>query len=190
VFAASRVSVLIWEFRGHSTNWDVVNDDVGTGRAGTHRSIVCEPGRYTATWDGTDARVRRMANGIYFYRLDLPGFRSVKKAVLMRWGRTVDRKQDTGQGGELESAALGSLRCGQRRRRKGALKGEPRGSGQGARIGRLRGGLSRKPRGPRRSERRPRPIARLRPEARTERRVRPRPEPDSGLRPQARHGAL
>jgi len=25
-----------------------------------------------------------MANGIYFYRLDVPGFRSVKKAVMMR----------------------------------------------------------------------------------------------------------
>ncbi len=43
-----------------------------------------KPGRYTATWDGTDARGRRVANGIYFYRLDLPAFRSVKKAVLMR----------------------------------------------------------------------------------------------------------
>ena len=55
-----------------------------TGRVGTRGSIVSEPGRYAATWDGTDARGRRMANGIYFYRLDLPGFRSVKKAVLMR----------------------------------------------------------------------------------------------------------
>jgi len=25
-----------------------------------------------------------MANGIYFYRLDAPGFRSVRKAVMMR----------------------------------------------------------------------------------------------------------
>jgi hypothetical protein len=43
-----------------------------------------KPGRYTVTWDGTDTRGRRMANGIYFYRLDVPGFRSVKKAVLMK----------------------------------------------------------------------------------------------------------
>ncbi len=43
-----------------------------------------KPGRYTATWDGTDTRGHKMANGIYFYRLDVPGFRSVKKAVLMR----------------------------------------------------------------------------------------------------------
>jgi hypothetical protein len=50
----------------------------------TLESGTRKPGRYTATWDGTDTRGRRMANGIYFYRLDVPGFRGVKKAVLMR----------------------------------------------------------------------------------------------------------
>ena len=43
-----------------------------------------KPGRYTAVWDGNDTRGRRVANGIYFYRLDSPDYRNVKKAVLMR----------------------------------------------------------------------------------------------------------
>ncbi len=43
-----------------------------------------KPGRYTAVWDGTDTRGRRVANGIYFYGLDTPDYRNVKKAVLMR----------------------------------------------------------------------------------------------------------
>jgi hypothetical protein len=43
-----------------------------------------KPGRYTATWDGTDNRGRSLANGIYFYSLNAPGYRDVKKAVVMR----------------------------------------------------------------------------------------------------------
>jgi len=43
-----------------------------------------KPGKYTAVWDGNDSRGRRVANGIYFYRLDTPDYRNVKKAVLMR----------------------------------------------------------------------------------------------------------
>jgi hypothetical protein len=43
-----------------------------------------KPGKYTSVWDGNDARGRRVANGIYFYRLDTPGYRKVRKAVLMR----------------------------------------------------------------------------------------------------------
>ncbi len=42
------------------------------------------PGIYTAQWDGTDDRGRQVANGIYFYRFDAPGFRDVKKAVIMK----------------------------------------------------------------------------------------------------------
>ncbi|HDR00365.1 MAG TPA: T9SS type A sorting domain-containing protein [candidate division WOR-3 bacterium] len=43
-----------------------------------------KPGVYTVTWDGTDARGRTVPNGVYFYRLDAPGFRDVKKAVVMK----------------------------------------------------------------------------------------------------------
>jgi flagellar hook assembly protein FlgD len=43
-----------------------------------------KPGEYTATWDSKDSRGRQVPHGIYFYRLDTPGFRDTKKAVVMR----------------------------------------------------------------------------------------------------------
>ena len=41
-------------------------------------------GSYSVTWDSKDNRGRQVARGVYFYRLDTPGFRSVKKAVVTR----------------------------------------------------------------------------------------------------------
>jgi hypothetical protein len=41
-------------------------------------------GSYSVTWDSKDSRGRRVARGVYFYRLDTPGFGSVKKAVVTR----------------------------------------------------------------------------------------------------------
>ncbi len=41
-------------------------------------------GSYSATWDSRDNRGRQVPRGVYFYRLDTPGFRSVKKAVVTR----------------------------------------------------------------------------------------------------------
>ncbi len=38
-------------------------------------------GSYSVTWDSRDNRGRQVPRGVYFYRLDTPGFRSVKKAV-------------------------------------------------------------------------------------------------------------
>jgi hypothetical protein len=43
-----------------------------------------QPGAYTVTWDSKDSRGRQVPHGIYFYRLDTPGFREVKKAVVAR----------------------------------------------------------------------------------------------------------
>jgi len=51
------------------------------------RSLVSgkqRPGSYTVVWDGRDEQGRIMANGIYFYRLDVPNFTATKKAVLLR----------------------------------------------------------------------------------------------------------
>jgi hypothetical protein len=36
------------------------------------------------SWDSKDSRGRQVPRGVYFYRLDTPGFRDVKKAVVAR----------------------------------------------------------------------------------------------------------
>ncbi|MCX6843799.1 MAG: T9SS type A sorting domain-containing protein, partial [candidate division WOR-3 bacterium] len=41
-----------------------------------------KPGTYTSVWNGTDARGRRLANGIYFYTLDNGAKRISRKVVL------------------------------------------------------------------------------------------------------------
>ncbi len=43
-----------------------------------------KPGKYTSVWNATDQRGRTVPRGIYFYGLDTPDYRNVKKAVLMR----------------------------------------------------------------------------------------------------------
>ena len=43
-----------------------------------------KPGSYSVTWDSKDSRGKQVPYGVYFYRLDTPGFRSVKKAVVTR----------------------------------------------------------------------------------------------------------
>jgi hypothetical protein len=43
-----------------------------------------KPGSYTSIWNGTDSRGRQVPRGVYFYRLDTPGYRAVKKAVVTR----------------------------------------------------------------------------------------------------------
>ena len=41
-------------------------------------------GRHTVTWDGRDVAGSEVATGIYFYRLESNGFRSMRKMVLVR----------------------------------------------------------------------------------------------------------
>jgi flagellar hook assembly protein FlgD len=41
-------------------------------------------GEYSVTWDGRDGKGHLVPNGIYFYRLDAPGFMAAKKAVVTR----------------------------------------------------------------------------------------------------------
>jgi hypothetical protein len=50
----------------------------------TVQTSWCEPGAYSVNWDSKDNRGRQMPHGVYFYRLDTPGFRDVKKAVVVR----------------------------------------------------------------------------------------------------------
>jgi len=42
----------------------------------------CKPGAYTSVWNGTDAKGRRLANGVYFYALDNGSKRINRKVVL------------------------------------------------------------------------------------------------------------
>ena len=42
------------------------------------------PGEHEIQWDGTDRLGRPAASGVYFYRLDLPGWSAVKRMTLVR----------------------------------------------------------------------------------------------------------
>jgi len=59
--------------------YDVTGQTVRTLASGFQRA-----GTYTVSWDAKDSRGRQVPYGVYFYRLDTPGFRSVKKAVVAR----------------------------------------------------------------------------------------------------------
>ena len=51
------------------------------------RTLVDEQraaGRYTDTWTGVDGSGRRVGSGVYFYRLDAPGYQSTRKMVLLQ----------------------------------------------------------------------------------------------------------
>jgi flagellar hook assembly protein FlgD len=59
--------------------YDVTGRTVRTLRDGFQK-----PGSYSVNWDSRDSRGRMVPHGVYFYRLDTPGFRDVKKAVVAR----------------------------------------------------------------------------------------------------------
>jgi hypothetical protein len=42
------------------------------------------PGRHEADWDGTDDRGRRVAGGVYFYRLEADGYSQTKRMTLVK----------------------------------------------------------------------------------------------------------
>ena len=41
-------------------------------------------GQKTATWNGKDNRGRSVASGVYFYRLQAPGYEKTRKMVLVQ----------------------------------------------------------------------------------------------------------
>jgi hypothetical protein len=59
--------------------YDVTGRTVRTLASGHQKA-----GSYSVTWDSKDNRGRQAPRGVYFYRLDTPGFRSVKKAIVTR----------------------------------------------------------------------------------------------------------
>ena len=51
------------------------------------RTLVDETkgtGAYSVIWDGANDRAERVASGVFFYQLDVPGFRSAKKLVILQ----------------------------------------------------------------------------------------------------------
>ena len=45
---------------------------------------VHEPGRYSAAWDGRNNRGRRVASGVYFYRITTPVWSQSRKMVILK----------------------------------------------------------------------------------------------------------
>ena len=41
-------------------------------------------GMHSLTWDGTDDQGRPLASGIFFYRLDAPGYSQMNKMTLLK----------------------------------------------------------------------------------------------------------
>ncbi len=51
------------------------------------RTLVAETrgvGPHEVEWDGTDNTGNRVGSGVYFYRLDAPGFAETRKMLLLR----------------------------------------------------------------------------------------------------------
>ncbi|MCX6844734.1 MAG: hypothetical protein NTX53_20925 [candidate division WOR-3 bacterium] len=59
-----------------------VERDHSRGFADVLADYRIKPGAYTSVWNGTDARSRRLANGVYFYALDDGSKRISRKVVL------------------------------------------------------------------------------------------------------------
>lgn len=72
------------EVASDATHGHELTENAGGRAVRTLASGRQRPGTYTVTWNGTDGQGRAVPNGIYFYRLDAPGFRVVKKAVVMK----------------------------------------------------------------------------------------------------------
>lgn len=70
VCGPSRVSVIIFDVAGRLV-----------------RTLIDEreiPGEHHVSWDGTDAGGRQVPSGVYFYRLEAPGFSDEKKMIHLR----------------------------------------------------------------------------------------------------------
>jgi len=45
---------------------------------------VSAPGRYSVNWNGTNQWGKQIASGMYFYRMETPGYQSVKKLIFLK----------------------------------------------------------------------------------------------------------
>jgi hypothetical protein len=58
--------------------------DVGGRRVQTLVNGPVAPGRHTVSWNGRDAAGKRTAAGVYFARMEAPGFSQVRKVTFLR----------------------------------------------------------------------------------------------------------
>jgi hypothetical protein len=58
--------------------------DVTGARVRTLADGVVPPGRHEVRWNGTNDNGNRVGTGVYFYRLEMPGFSDTKKMVLLK----------------------------------------------------------------------------------------------------------
>jgi len=45
---------------------------------------VCPAGSHSITWDGTSDDGKKVASGVYFYRMESDGFNQTRKMILMK----------------------------------------------------------------------------------------------------------
>ena len=65
-----QVTVKIYNAQGQFVR-DLVNEQLG-------------PGRFTLTWDGTDAQGATVASGVYTYKIEVPGLRMSKQVTFLK----------------------------------------------------------------------------------------------------------
>jgi flagellar hook assembly protein FlgD len=65
-----RVTLAIYDVLGQTVRW-VVDERL-------------KPGAYRAVWDGRDQTGRRLASGMYFYRLEAGAFNQTRRLMLLR----------------------------------------------------------------------------------------------------------
>jgi len=44
---------------------------------------VYQPGKHTVSWDGTNNAGEVVSSGVYFYQLDAPGIKQIKKCMVV-----------------------------------------------------------------------------------------------------------
>jgi hypothetical protein len=66
------------------TDWRVTIYNIRGQRVARLRRSFQPAGRQTITWDGLDDKGRKVASGVYFYRVEAGGFTQARKMVILR----------------------------------------------------------------------------------------------------------
>jgi len=69
---------------GTASDVELVVYDLAGRRVKTLVSEHVRAGEHQAIWNGQDESGRRVASGVYLYRIDASGFRETKRMVLLK----------------------------------------------------------------------------------------------------------